>query len=176
MYDLLFKNGLLIDGSGAPAFQADIALHQSRIAAIGDLGDSPARQTIDANGRYICPGLIDIHTHSDLTLALDGRAYSSLAQGITTQIMGNCGVSAAPTREGDPYYVAFHRIHIYVLKGLPQHHSHGQISVLVTRPNQEFDINLTMEIKEFRPMSKGGFRQTSDDRPCSVCDRSFVSV
>tara|TARA_Y100001933_G_scaffold8749_1_gene7818 strand:+ start:25 stop:1629 length:1605 start_codon:yes stop_codon:yes gene_type:complete len=104
MYDLLFKDGLLIDGSGAPAFRADIALQQGRIAAIGDLGDNPAHQTIDASGRYICPGLIDIHTHSDLTLALDGRAYSSLAQGITTQIMGNCGVSAAPTREGNPYY------------------------------------------------------------------------
>ncbi|MGB1717127.1 MAG: amidohydrolase family protein, partial [Candidatus Latescibacterota bacterium] len=104
MYDLLFKNGLLIDGSGAPAFRADIALQEGRIAAIGDLGDSPAQQTVDASGRYICPGLIDIHTHSDLTLALDGRAFSSLAQGITTQIMGNCGVSAAPTREGDPYY------------------------------------------------------------------------
>ena len=63
MYDLLFKDGLLIDGTGAPAFRADIALQQGRIAAIGDLGDSPAHQTINASGRYICPGLIDIHIH-----------------------------------------------------------------------------------------------------------------
>jgi N-acyl-D-amino-acid deacylase len=104
MYDLLIKNGILIDGSGAAARRADLAVVDGRIAAVGDLQEGPARETINANGRYVCPGLIDIHTHSDLTLALDGRAFSSLAQGITTQIMGNCGVSAAPTRDHQFYY------------------------------------------------------------------------
>lgn len=104
MYDLLIKNGILIDGSGAAARRADLAVVDGRIAAVGDLQEGPARETINANGRYVCPGFIDIHTHSDLTLALDGRAFSSLAQGITTQIMGNCGVSAAPTRDHQFYY------------------------------------------------------------------------
>ena len=104
MYDLLIRNAQLLDGSAKPTFSGEIAIEQGRITAIGDLTDADAVQTIDAQGHIVCPGLIDIHTHSDLTIALDGRALSSLAQGITTQIMGNCGVSAAPTRDHQPYY------------------------------------------------------------------------
>lgn len=104
MYDLLITNGTLIDGSGVAARQCDLAIDGDRIAAIGDLAASPARRTIDATGRVVCPGFIDIHTHSDLTLALDGRAFSLLTQGITTQVIGNCGVSAAPTRNHEIYY------------------------------------------------------------------------
>ena len=104
MYDLLIRNAQLLDGSGQPAFRGDIAVEQGRIVAIGDLAAATARHTIDAEGRIACPGFIDIHTHSDLTIALDGRALSSLTQGITTQVMGNCGVSAAPTRDYEPYY------------------------------------------------------------------------
>ena len=59
---------------------------------------------VDAAGRFVAPGFIDIHTHSDLTLLVEGRASSSVAQGITTQVVGNCGVSAAPTRDYEPYY------------------------------------------------------------------------
>ena len=70
MYDLLFKSGLLIDGSGAPAFRADIALQEGRIAAIGDQATArPIRPWTQAAAIYV--GLVDIHTHSDLTLALD---------------------------------------------------------------------------------------------------------
>ncbi len=104
MYDLLIRNAQLLDGSGQPAFHGDIAIEQGRIAVIGDLSEAEASRTIDAEGRIACPGFIDIHTHSDLTIALDGRALSSLTQGITTQVMGNCGVSAAPTRDYEPYY------------------------------------------------------------------------
>lgn len=104
MYDLLIRNAQLLDGSGQPAYSGDITVEQGRIAAIGDLSDAQAKDTIDAQGHIACPGFIDIHTHSDLTIALDGRALSTLAQGITTQIMGNCGVSAAPTRDHQPYY------------------------------------------------------------------------
>ena len=104
MYDLLIRNAQLLDGSGQPAFRGDIAVEQGRIVAIGHLAAAEASRTIDAEGRIACPGFIDIHTHSDLTIALDGRALSSLMQGITTQVMGNCGVSAAPTRDYEPYY------------------------------------------------------------------------
>lgn len=93
MYDLLVRNARLLDGSGQPAFKGDIAVEEGRIVAIGDLTNTDARHAIDAQGHIACPGFIDSHTHSDLTIALDGRALSSLSQGITTQVMGNCGVS-----------------------------------------------------------------------------------
>ena len=104
MYDLIIRNGRLIDGTGAPAQDGDLAVRDGRIAAIGQLAGQEADRSIDAAGCFVTPGFIDIHTHSDLTLALEGRASSSLAQGITSQIAGNCGVSAAPTRDHAIYY------------------------------------------------------------------------
>ena len=104
MYDLLLSNGRVLDGTGAPARSADVAVDGDRIVAIGDLSQATARDTVDAGGHFVTPGFVDIHTHSDLTLLVEGRASSSLAQGITTQIVGNCGVSAAPTRDHEPYY------------------------------------------------------------------------
>jgi N-acyl-D-amino-acid deacylase len=106
VYDILIRNGRLIDGTGSPWFAADLAVQEGRIAAIGRLGESAARQVIDAAGCFVAPGLIDIHTHSDLTLLVEGRAPSTLAQGISTQITGNCGISAAPTRDHQIYYGA----------------------------------------------------------------------
>ncbi len=106
MYDTLIRNGRLIDGTGSPWFAGDVALQDGRIACIGKLGESPARRVIDAAGLVVCPGLIDIHTHSDLTLLVEGQASSTLAQGVATQIMGNCGISAAPTRDHQFYYGA----------------------------------------------------------------------
>ena len=97
MYDFLLRNGRVIDGSGAPVQPADVAIEDGRIVAMGDLSTARASDTIDATGRFVTPGFVDIHTHSDLTLVIEGRASSSLAQGVTTQITGNCGVSAAPT-------------------------------------------------------------------------------
>ena len=104
MYDLLLRNGRVLDGTGAPAQPADVAIQDGRIIAIGDLSAAPTSDTIDATGCLVTPGFIDIHTHSDLTLLIEGRASSSLAQGVTTQIVGNCGVSAAPTLDHVPYY------------------------------------------------------------------------
>ena len=104
MYDILIRNARLVDGSGSPWFAGDLAVLEGRIARIGKLGEIAASCTIDARRCFVTPGLIDAHTHSDLTLLVDGRASSSLAQGVTTQIIGNCGVSAAPTRNRELYY------------------------------------------------------------------------
>ena len=104
MYDVLIRGGRLIDGTGSPWCAGDIGICDGRIARIGRIGDVPAVRSIDARGGFVAPGLIDIHTHSDYSLLVDGRARSTLAQGITTQVIGNCGVSAAPTCGGEPYY------------------------------------------------------------------------
>ncbi len=89
-------NGLVLDGSGAPAWRADVAIDHDRIHAVGDLDALEAEDTLDASGCIVCPGFIDIHTHSDAYLLLEPEAPSKLYQGVTTEVVGNCGASAAP--------------------------------------------------------------------------------
>ena len=96
MFDILIRNGELIDGTGAPARRADIAIAGDRIADIGDLSLASATMTIEAAGRLVCPGFIDAHSHSDTYILVEPRAVSKIHQGITTEICGNCGASAAP--------------------------------------------------------------------------------
>ena len=95
-YDWLLLNGTLFDGLGSPGIRADLAISRGRIAAIGDLSRAEAAHTLDAAGRWVCPGFIDAHSHSDAYLLVEPSAVSKLTQGITTEITGNCGASAAP--------------------------------------------------------------------------------
>lgn len=95
MLDCFIKNGLVFDGSGSGPVHADIGIKDDRIAYIGNEG-LPAGKIFDAKGLIICPGFIDTHAHSEFTLLADGRAEGKLSQGITTEINGNCGLSAAP--------------------------------------------------------------------------------
>jgi N-acyl-D-amino-acid deacylase len=93
--DILIKNASLIDGSGSSVRQQDLAVVGDRIAAIGDLGACTAAEVLDAAGLCLCPGFIDIHAHSEFNVLIDaGR--SKIMQGITTEVCGNCGLSAAP--------------------------------------------------------------------------------
>ena len=96
MFDVLIKGGLVIDGTGEPAFTADVGIIGERIEAIGDLSNSEARRTIDATGHVVSPGFIDTHAHSDGALLLDPQHASGLRQGITTEILGQDGLSYAP--------------------------------------------------------------------------------
>lgn len=96
MYDYLIQNGLLIDGTGAAAYAGDLAISGGKIAAIGDLKDAQAKETIDAAGRYVTPGFIDIHRHADAAIFRPGFGQLELAQGLTTIVNGNCGLSAVP--------------------------------------------------------------------------------
>ena len=100
MDDILIRGGQVIDGSGAPARQADVAIAGGRISAIADRCAGRARREIDATGQVVAPGFIDIHTHSDFTLPLNPRAESKIRQGVTTEVLGNCGFSAAPALPG----------------------------------------------------------------------------
>ena len=100
MYDLKITGGEIHDGTGGEAVCADIAIKDGRIAAIGaDLG--PAERTLEAGGKLVTPGFIDIHTHYDGQASWDGQLRPSIDQGVTTAVMGNCGVGFAPVREAD---------------------------------------------------------------------------
>ena len=98
MYDLLIKNGRIVDGSGLPGFTSDLAVADGRIVRIGRIDDEAVR-IIDAKGKAVTPGFIDPHTHFDAQLLWDGAAKPALAHGVTTIVPGNCSLSLAPLKE-----------------------------------------------------------------------------
>jgi N-acyl-D-amino-acid deacylase len=93
-YDLIIRNGHVIDGTGSPWYAADVAIRNGRIAAIGNLAGATAMRTIDAKGHVVAPGFIDMLGQSDITVLVDPRVSSKIFQGITTEITGE-GESAA---------------------------------------------------------------------------------
>jgi len=103
-YDLLIKNGTVIDGSGLPRYHADVGVKNGKIAAIGRIRDS-AQDVIDAEGHVVAPGIIDGHTHMDAQVFWDPLGTSSCYHGITTVVMGNCGFTLAPCAEKDKHLV-----------------------------------------------------------------------
>ena len=100
MYDILIKNGQIVDGSGNAAFYGDIAVKDGKIACIAPCIDGPAAEIIDASDMQVSPGFIDTHTHSDGIVFTGSDGYNYLEQGVTTQIAGQCGSSPHPYAEG----------------------------------------------------------------------------
>ncbi len=100
-FDIIIKNGTIIDGSGKIGYKADIGVSGDKIYAIGDLSLKKAKKNIDALGKVISPGFIDIHSHTDTELFVNPFAEGKLRQGITTEISGNCGISPFPLRGED---------------------------------------------------------------------------
>src|SRR5205807_6631659 len=98
-YDLLIKNGRIVDGSGAPAFRGDIAVKDGKIVEIGKLS-GPAARTIDAAGRVVAPGFIDNHCHYDAQITWDPLCTFPCDHGATSVVLGNCSLSLAPVRKG----------------------------------------------------------------------------
>lgn len=96
--DLIVRGGTVIDGTKAPRFDADVAVKDGRIVAIGDVAGYTARQTLDARGRIVAPGFIDAHTHDDMAVISHPNMDFKVSQGVTTVIAGNCGISAAPLK------------------------------------------------------------------------------
>src|SRR5438067_2270557 len=105
MFDLIVRGGRIVDGSGGPWFRGDVGIVGERIAALGTLAppaadndesDPRANAVVQAEGLVVAPGFVDFHSHSDVSLLADPRAESAARQGITTQLVGNCGFSAAP--------------------------------------------------------------------------------
>ena len=105
-FDLIIRNGRIVDGTGNPSFTGDIAIRQGRIAAMGGLSGKTAARTIDAAGLTVTPGFIDIHNHSDNSIVTDGNAQSMIRQGVTSMIFGEGG-SAAPSRRWKDFNAYF---------------------------------------------------------------------
>lgn len=97
-YDLVIKNGMVIDGSGLPRYRADVGVKEGKVAFIGRIA-APAKETIDAEGHVVTPGFVDGHTHMDAQVFWDPIGTSSCYHGITSVVMGNCGFTLAPCRE-----------------------------------------------------------------------------
>jgi N-acyl-D-amino-acid deacylase len=114
-YDLLLKNGTVVDGTGRPRYQADIAVIDGRIAQIGKL-DGTSTQTIDAYGLVVAPGFIDPHTHYDAQICWDPLASCSSWHGVTSIVMGNCGVGIAPCRPDSHEIVTWDLVNV---EGIP---------------------------------------------------------
>ncbi|WP_026286754.1 N-acyl-D-amino-acid deacylase family protein [Gilvimarinus chinensis] len=103
MFDTLIRKARIIDGSGAPAYLADIGIKDGVIVAIADALDDQATDVIDAKGLWLAPGFIDVHTHDDLNVIHNPHMLEKISQGVTTVIVGNCGISASPAvLAGDP--------------------------------------------------------------------------
>jgi N-acyl-D-aspartate/D-glutamate deacylase len=94
--DILIRGGLVVDGTGSEPFAADVAVDDGMITDVGSLPRAQARRVIDAKGLVVCPGLIDPHSHSDWSILGNPTAQSTIRQGVTTEVVGNCGVTYAP--------------------------------------------------------------------------------
>jgi len=96
MFDIVIKNGKMVDGTGNPWFKADLGIENEKIATVGRLDRSESGRTIEAEGLVVCPGFIDMHSHSDVSVFFNPSLDSAVRQGITTLVTGNCGMSLAP--------------------------------------------------------------------------------
>lgn len=110
MTDIALRGGLVLDGTGAAGFVGEVGIEGDRVVALGPPGTVPAaRDEIDATGQVIAPGFVDLHSHSDFTLLVDPRAVSAISQGVTTEVVGNCGFGCFPLLD--------HRLAPYAIYG-----------------------------------------------------------
>jgi N-acyl-D-amino-acid deacylase len=103
-YDLVIRNGWVVDGSGSPRYRADVGVAGGRIVAIGRIGGA-ARQVVDADGQAVAPGFVDGHTHMDAQVFWDPLGTCSCWHGVTSVVMGNCGFTLAPCARADRHLV-----------------------------------------------------------------------
>jgi N-acyl-D-amino-acid deacylase len=105
MYDIVIRGGAIVDGTGREPYMGDVAIREGVIVALGKV-DGDARQVIDANGQMVTPGFIDIHTHLDAQIGWDPDMTPVSWHGVTTALIGNCGVTFAPCKPEDRQLLA----------------------------------------------------------------------
>jgi N-acyl-D-amino-acid deacylase len=115
MLDLKIEGATVIDGTGAVGGRTDVGVRDEVIVAVGDLGREPAGRVVNATGRIVTPGFIDMHSHSDFRLRVNPRAESKIRQGVTTEVVGNCGFSPAPV--SPPFREEFRGFALYLAEG-----------------------------------------------------------
>src|SRR5215510_5991565 len=103
-YDLLVRNGTIVDGVGRPGFVGDVAIENDRIVALGSVSGA-AQRTLEATGRVVSPGFIDVHSHDDFALLDRPLCDFKIMQGVTTEVIGNCGFGAAPAGAAYKAYI-----------------------------------------------------------------------
>jgi len=115
--DVLIKGGWVADGTGSPPFLGDVAVEDGKIVEVGRLdGEANAARVVDATGKVVCPGFVDPHSHSDFSLLANPTAQSTIRQGVTTEVVGNCGWSYAPITDHSRLYQT-ERLHTFGYDG-----------------------------------------------------------
>src|SRR5437879_10095961 len=104
-FDVVIRGGRVLDGTGAPWRRADIGTRGAKIARVGDIGRSKSAVVIDATGKYVAPGFIDIHTHSDIGILVEPTAECAIRQGVTTHVIGNCRSEEHTSELQSPMYL-----------------------------------------------------------------------
>jgi N-acyl-D-aspartate/D-glutamate deacylase len=158
-FDLVLEGGEVVDGTGAPARRADVGIRGDAIAAVGDLSESSAERTVDVSGLVVSPGFIDMHSHSDFTLLVDGRGLSKITQGVTTELLGESG-SAAPV-EGEAVAEMERRLAELDLE--LQWRSLGEYFDVIERSGTSLNVTTTVGTGQLRASVVG-----YDDRPATV--------
>ena len=142
MYDLLITGGRVIDGTGTPWYWADVAVQDDRIVEMGPLVGSAARRIVKANGRIVCPGFIDVHTHSDLVPLVNPLQESKIRQGVTTEVVGHDGLGLAPVT---PRTAAMLRDQLAGLNGRPDvDWDWSTVTTYLDRFDHQVAVNITM--------------------------------
>jgi N-acyl-D-amino-acid deacylase len=113
-YDLLIKNARIVDGTSAPAYSGALAVEGGKIAAVGD-ASGPARREINGDGLILAPGFVDIHTHYDAQISWDRLLTCSSWHGVTSLLMGNCGVGVAPVHSAQKSTMAWDLVNVEAL-------------------------------------------------------------
>jgi len=162
-FDILIKNGKIIDGTGNPFYKMDIAIKFGRIAKMGQKATGSAANEIDATGMVVCPGFIDPHSHDDFALPFNPKLSTRVRQGITTSIIGNCGEGLAPV-SSDPDRMGFIKKRVSLFTGEELDitwHSYGEY--LAAMENLEFTLNM-VPLVGFGPIRIAG-GPGFEDRP-----------
>ena len=116
MLDVLIKNGRVIDGTGNPRYPADVAIQADRVVAVERLDQAQATTVVDARGKIVCPGFVDGNGHSDWTFFANPTQASTIRQGVTTEVVGNCGNGFAPVSAHSAAFIAS-RLRVYAYDG-----------------------------------------------------------